>query len=682
MDTKFAERPHFFEGQYLGADDLETFLTYAREQQARHHLGSHTWGIIAGIELVQTSSSGGDLEYYLTPGVAVDGYGRFIVVAAPYQLTTDLFAKQLTTGMAEVWIRHDETQTGAVRAGFETCDCNNPYARIAEAFVVETGPRTTEDVRESGVMVGEDSYDDSRDALGAYLADQPIACDGSVAAQSFPGAEDLDRWLIPVGMVSWTTGNPGSFAAADEAAQMVSRIFRRHAGLVTEDIYPAGGVIRLRPRSCDRQSGLTNDQICGDEALTSDALVTCDNKPEFREMIWHEGHTRFKGDARLYGTRVEFQESAGTDYLKNGVPLAIRRAPDKSDVDGIDLQILLGERQGNDGPTRLTVGKATVKQGGDPCDVDFDVEPGVFIQEDAKLGIGTSGTELTLPLTIRGTGSVGDLFGLEAADGSLAWQMNFGSKGGLNFTQTDPAKTNLFLEAGGNVGIGTDDPDAKLDIRGVVATSSGSSLGAGKWFQVGDGDDLGRVWIQYSPDLAPLLVLSDKDDPPRIQFQQIGSGQETSPDHWSWIGHGSGSSPDIAVMNARLGVGTGTPAEALEVRGNVKLGTNGEYYGVGCLDNVRVIAGCVGDDGSVLGTHTGFTISKSTTRDGDYTIKYDTTFSETPVVVATLVDAVDDDDVLTVANSSSSGFDIHITDAEDQSFEDNAFNFIVLGRRA
>ena len=50
MSTIFAERPRFFEGQYLGADDLDTFLKYAREHDARHLLGAHTWGIVAGIE--------------------------------------------------------------------------------------------------------------------------------------------------------------------------------------------------------------------------------------------------------------------------------------------------------------------------------------------------------------------------------------------------------------------------------------------------------------------------------------------------------------------------------------------------------------------------------------------------------------------------------------------------------
>ena len=52
MSMVYAERPSFFNGQYLGAEDLEAFLRYAREQEARHLLGSHTWGIVAGIDLV------------------------------------------------------------------------------------------------------------------------------------------------------------------------------------------------------------------------------------------------------------------------------------------------------------------------------------------------------------------------------------------------------------------------------------------------------------------------------------------------------------------------------------------------------------------------------------------------------------------------------------------------------
>lgn len=754
MSPIFAERPSFFEGQYLGADDLQAFLKYARESDARHVLGAHTWGIVAGIELVESTSPVGEVEYSLSPGVAVDGYGRLLVVTTPYKLTTDLFAQQ-PTGTVNVWIRYDETPLSGTRAGFQSCECSDAFARVAESVVAEVGPRATVDQRESGVVVDDQSFVDAREALGDPLPNQPLACDGSVAAQTFPDAETRRLWLIPVGQVPWNkVGN--SLLASTEADKKSSLIFRRVAGLVTGHIYPASGVIRLRPRWSVRQAGVSADQICALSAIKEADLVTCNGQMSFREMIWLEGHSRFTGDVRLYGSRLEFQESQGTDYLKSGVPLALRRRPDQNEHNGFDLQVLLGTPQGADGPTRLTIGKATV-QGTDPCALDFQFEPGIYIQQDAKLGIGTLNTLLSLPLTIRAIGDTGNLMGFEAADGALAWQMNFGvNKDGLNFTETSPTETRLFLRTGGNVGIGTLTPEAKLDIRNVPAPSS-NALGAGKWFQVGDGDDKGRMWLQYGDQLAPLLVLSDFDDPPRLQFQQTGAGQETGPQFSSWIGHARNSSPDLALMGGNVGVGTlqpfrrlhveaseihsggagagfsfgnredgaietpangerwvwystghvarlwsggdklsvtavgnlgiatTAPTERLDVRGNIKLGTNGDFFGIGCLDNVRMVAGRVSSVGTRL-SGAGFN-DPSHSSTGHYQVSYSVAFSSTPVVVATLVDADGEDHAITLANSSATGFEVLVRDvtpsgSNEGDFQDTAFNFIALGPRA
>lgn len=762
MSTIFAERPRFFEGQYLGADDLESFLKYAREHDARHLLGAHTCGIVAGIELASSTSPAGAVEYFLTPGIAVDGYGRLIVVTAPYKLTTDLFVQQ-PSGTVNVWIRYDESPFSGQRAGFQVCDCSDAFARVAESFVVEAGPRNTVDVRESGIIVGDDTFTDAREALGFPLAVQPLACDGSVAAQTFPGEEDRDLWLIPVGQVPWDK-TAGELLAASVPEQTGSRIFRRQAGLVTEHIYPAGGVIRLRPRWSARQPGVSTDQICEEGDIKEADLVICGGELTFREMIWMEAPTRFKGDARIYGARLEFLEAAGTDYLNGGVPLAIRRRPDPNELNGFDLQVLLGERL--DGPTRLTIGKATPQ--GEACAIDFDFAPGVYIQEDAKVGIGTTDSLLTLPLTIRAIVGTGDLIGFEAADGTLAWQINLGENtNGLNITETDPTETRLFLETGGNVGIGTLDPEAKLDIRNVPAPKN-NTLGANKWFQIGDGDDKGRVWIQYGPSdqRGPLMVLSDLDDPPRIQFQQIGDSTETGPQFASWIGHAAPKSADLAVFNARLGVGTvnpfvsltvqgslgfkaggdpmiyihetgtanaermvlahspgllstsglsfrdsddcflfqgdgvttlavglsgnrnvgiGTtaPAERLDVRGNIKLGANGDFFGVGCLDNLRMVAGRVSSTGIRL-SGTGYNDPTHPSA-GQYEVSYSSPFTSTPLVVITLVDAEGMDHAATIADSSLSGFDVFVRDVagdNEGDFKDTAFNFIALGPRA
>jgi hypothetical protein len=437
----------------------------------------------------------------------------------------------------------------------------------------------------------------------------------------------------------------------------------------------------MRPRWSARQAGVSTDQICAASAITEADLVMCDGELTFREMIWLEGNARFRGDARLYGKRLEFQEQAGTDYLNGGVPLVLRRRPDKNEHDGFDLQVLLGTPQGADGPTRLTIGSAAV-QGTDPCAVDLQFTPGVYVQHDAKVGIGTTDSLLTLPLTIRATGANGDLIGFETATGDIAWQMNFGpNTNGLNFTEDDPAETRVFLETGGNVGIGTLDPEAKLDIRGVPSPQ-GNALGGNKWFQIGDGGDSGRIWMQYGDQLAPLIVLSDLDDPPRIQFQQIGNALETGPQFLSTIGHSRSGSSDISIMGGSVGVGTTAPVERLDVRGNIKLGANGDFFSVGCPDNLRMIAGRVSSGG---GLQSGSGYSAVKLSEGRYQITYSVAFSSTPIVVVTLVDPTLEDNMVCVLSSSSTGFTVSSMDYDppgDADPQDSAFNFIALGPRA
>jgi len=47
------QRPTFFQGQYLGPDDLTAAVDYGRIQLARHSLGAHTWGIAIGLQLIE-----------------------------------------------------------------------------------------------------------------------------------------------------------------------------------------------------------------------------------------------------------------------------------------------------------------------------------------------------------------------------------------------------------------------------------------------------------------------------------------------------------------------------------------------------------------------------------------------------------------------------------------------------
>jgi hypothetical protein len=120
------------------------------------------------------------------------------------------------------------------------------------------------------------------------------------------------------------------------------------------------------------------------------------------------------------------------------------------------------------------------------------------------------------------------------------------------------------------------------------------------------------------------------------------------------MGYGTPGSPDMTIANARpggdivlwdngeklrvdsggnVGVGTSTPASKLEVRGDIRLGSFGEYFTPASGENLRVIRGKVSAAGSIS-FGTGFTAVRSST--GVYSITYSTPFptGQWPIMTA------------------------------------------------
>ena len=144
MSTIGAERPQFYEGQYLGADDLQALTDYQRGQAARDRLGGHVWGIAMGLQLKEVASAagGGQVDVFVQPGYAWDGFGRPVVVLSPYQLPAEKFKQITTAGPVKVWLRYSQTQTGAPAPGFETCQSDGSYGRVVESFDLVVGDLT------------------------------------------------------------------------------------------------------------------------------------------------------------------------------------------------------------------------------------------------------------------------------------------------------------------------------------------------------------------------------------------------------------------------------------------------------------------------------------------------------------------------------------------------------------
>lgn len=150
---------------------------------------------------------------------------------------------------------------------------------------------------------------------------------------------------------------------------------------------------------------------------------------------------------------------------------------------------------------------------------------------------------------------------------------------------------------------------------------------------------------------GPALILEDK----AIASQQAGYVAFWNPTaETGWIGYGTPGSPVMTMANARpggdlqfwslgermrvtstgnVGIGTATPASRLEVRGDVRLGSVGEYFAPAGTENLRIIRGKVSSAGSVS-FGSGFTVVRSGV--GVYVLTYTTAFPSGawPVITA------------------------------------------------
>lgn len=679
MNDISEQRPVFFEGEYLGADDLQQLVVYMRDQMARHALGSHTWGIAGGLDLVeQPAPSGGtDIDVYLLPGYAVDGYGRAVIVTNPLRLTVDLFAG-LVSGPVPVWIRYDQGGTKGVRPGFEVCSAEDAFARIAESFAIKAGLLTAVSERQSGISVAGETVDDAREAGRLFNDKAGIICDASVPYQDLPLQDETNQWWIPLGLVGWTSGVPGKLRALTTDERTLSRRQRRYLGVVAENLLAADGLIRLRRRDTPVPTGKTADDVCGpddpaDPSHDGDFQV-CDNQAEPKELVWIEGRLRVTDDTRLLGGRLEFRDSAGTDYLPNGgqpgsVPLVFERLDRSGNA---DLRLLIGTAK--TGTNRLLIAQAGPPTAdADPCKaVHFDTPTTrVVVQDDGRVGIGTAAPDQLLHVQgaekafvhIGATTGPSDIFVGADKDGAAIAALDTNDlrlcAGGTDPSDDDPTKLTLVaLKPGGHVGIGTKDPDTNrlvtLETKNatyLIARTNPDSPGKPKEVLLGS-DSSGAI-------VSAMTVDTD--------LQLRGGNNNTA----IWI-----------KDDARVGVGTSTPQDRLDVRGNVRLGVASELLAPGSSDNLRIIAGAVSSGGSPT-AGTGFTSSRSGT--GLYHVTFTTAFPVPPVVLANSLDASADDDVAMVNKVTANGFDVRMSDLADNSdtsvLEDDAFSFVVLGLR-
>ena len=93
---------------------------------------------------------------------------------------------------------------------------------------------------------------------------------------------------------------------------------------------------------------------------------------------------------------------------------------------------------------------------------------------DGNVGIGT--TNPNKPLTIKGTGNNSEWISLKDKNGDNQWHINYKDEG-INFVEMGQADGRLYLQDGGNVGIGTPNPKALFSVNNeFVVTAEGHAF--------------------------------------------------------------------------------------------------------------------------------------------------------------------------------------------------------------
>jgi hypothetical protein len=289
-----AVRVHFFDKQFLRTQDLADEQLYHLLLLRRHDISLHSWGIVSGLEL--TIESGPVVQ----PGIAIDGYGRELLLQGKQQLPTTRF-NDLATNSLDVWLIYGRSETEAAPSGYACPGSSNNSYRSNETpqILLEKPLSNTVDSR------------------------HPPGVPASILASPVPVTSDdpSSVWRVYLGRVTRTPTQPDSPYTVDLSQ-------RPYAGVVGELIDHPENATRVEVgRTSDIDDSRTIDGITYVYSGTPNRRfavfvpgaqeqqpeqVTLVPRLEIKQdgTIYARGDTTINGSLRLAGGAVQFKEPA------------------------------------------------------------------------------------------------------------------------------------------------------------------------------------------------------------------------------------------------------------------------------------------------------------------------------------------------------------------------------------
>jgi len=501
------ERLNYYEGQYLGALDFQAEQDYDRDMRRRHNVGPHTWGIISGLDLAQvlnsqtvsgplqvpavsgcpitTQASGGQssssptpVDIYVQPGVAVDGFGREIVVLNPTQLTQELFAAFYnpagTPMLMQVWIAYQQRLAIGASDACVAQNTTNAFGRVVESFQLQVTPSGTAPADDKIMVSGTPmtppmpppsttSSQSSAPTDGEIV----LPADGSVPYQEFPEDDTTVTWWILLGQVLWNSQS-GTFYQIPAASVACNRLY---VGSVCSTIYaPSGRLLVTDGSSPYSPSGQPSDPNLGGAAVEVAGSLTVEFLLNATQNVLIGGTYNSPAKPALLPPLTIMPASSDSDETliqfrdPSGTPKWQICENRNGNAPGVDFMEYVAT-QGSSTPT--LVDRFFLQSGGNvgigttSPQQNLSIQGGLNVDQNNQNAKGPTSGQPSFGLTFgtnagTGGGTSGEGIASNRAGGPNQWGLDF---------YTNYASRMSITQAG-NVGIGTTTPQQNLSIQG------------------------------------------------------------------------------------------------------------------------------------------------------------------------------------------------------------------------
>ena len=122
--------------QYLGARDFTDEQQYFLRMRRLHWVSSHVWGILSGLTTAKDATTG---AWAVAPGLAVDAWGREILVPRPLAIDPKAVAGEVPAAVARpalvnMWLWYCAEPARPPKGNYGDCEQSIQFTRIRETY--------------------------------------------------------------------------------------------------------------------------------------------------------------------------------------------------------------------------------------------------------------------------------------------------------------------------------------------------------------------------------------------------------------------------------------------------------------------------------------------------------------------------------------------------------------------